>query len=95
MRKFTDRMKVKPCPYLVQHYDCFRTDTNVYIVMELCQGGTLHSHMEKNKIDQEEATAIIKQILSGLDYLEELNICHRDLKPDNIFISSEFENGRN
>ena len=36
MRKFTARMLAKPCPYLVKHYDCLRTDTHVYIVMELC-----------------------------------------------------------
>jgi serine/threonine protein kinase len=41
MRKFTKKMIEKECPYLVKHYDCFRTDTNVYIVMELCQRGTL------------------------------------------------------
>ena len=49
MRKFTKQMIDKPCPYLVKHYDCFRTDTNIYIVMELCQGGTLLDYINLNQ----------------------------------------------
>lgn len=93
MRKFTNRMLEKPCPYLVKHYDCFRTDTHVYIVMELCEGGTLHDYSQKNELNEDQVKKIIKQIVKGLEYLNELNITHRDLKTDNIFISEEFENG--
>ena len=50
MRKLADRMESKPCPYLVKHFDCFRTDTNVYLIMELCQGGTLSSFVEKQAL---------------------------------------------
>ncbi len=87
MRKFTTKMAEKPCPYLVRHYDCFRTDTHVYIVMELCQKGTLLEYIEKNTLKEEEVKVIVQQITKGLAYLGELNICHRDIKPDNIFIS--------
>ena len=87
-------MESKPCPYLVKHFDCFRTDTNVYLIMELCQGGTLSSFIEKQALSQSDTKNIVKQVLEGLAYLEELSICHRDLKPENIFISSEMENGK-
>lgn len=81
MRKFTNRMQEKPCHYLVKHYDCFRTDTYVYIVMELCQGGTLYDLLEKNTLTEVKVKEIMSQVIKGLVYLEELNICHRDLKP--------------
>ena len=48
MRKFTVCMLKKLCPYLVKHYDCFRTNKNVYIVMELC--GTLKDLISKKAL---------------------------------------------
>ena len=38
-------------------------------------------------MDEKEAILILKQIINGLKDLNKLNICHRDLKPDNIFIN--------
>ena len=95
MRKFTTRMQEKPCHYLVKHYDCFRTDTYVYIVMELCQGGTLYDLLEKNTLTEAKVKEIMTQIVKGLIYLEELNICHRDLKPENIYILEQFDQSKN
>jgi len=45
-------MKEKPCPYLVKHEDCFRTDVNIYIVMELCQGGTLNDILNQGALKE-------------------------------------------
>lgn len=42
--------------------------------------------LHKQKIPENEAVEILKQILAGLNYLIEQNVIHRDLKPDNIFI---------
>ena len=88
MRKLADKMKEKACPYIVKHYDCFRTDTNVYLIMELCQGGTLSNLIDQNALSEDETKNVVNQVLQGLVYLEELSICHRDLKPENIFIWS-------
>ena len=81
MRKFTKQMQEKPCPFLVKHFDCFRTDTNVYIVMELCEGGTLNDAIQKGQLPESTVVIILKQVAQGLEYLDGLNICHRDLKP--------------
>lgn len=78
----------------MKHYDCFRTDTNIYIVMELCQRGTLQDYIDKYTLNEEQVKTILKQIISGLIYLDELSICHRDLKPENIFIAEEFKDGK-
>lgn len=85
----------KPCPYLVKHFDCFRTDTNVFIVMELCQGGTLNDYLNQNSLNELEVKIILSHLLRGLEYLDDLNISHRDLKPENIFIFHEFKDGKN
>lgn len=79
---------------MVKHYDCFRTDKNVYIVMEICQGGTLNDFLNKTtEINEPTAVVIVSQILQGLEYLDSLGISHRDLKPENIFIAERTVDG--
>lgn len=50
MRKFTSRMQSDPCPYLVRHEDCFRTELYIYIIMELCEGGNLLQYQAKHNL---------------------------------------------
>lgn len=41
-----------------------------------------------------QASQILKQILSAVDYCHRLNVIHRDLKPENIvFVSKKHSNG--
>lgn len=81
MRKFTKNMQEKPCPYLVKHEDCFRTDLYIYIIMELCTAGNLLQFINTNPINQPAAIEIIRSLLTALNYLEQMSIAHRDLKP--------------
>lgn len=45
--------------------------------------------MKKNKIDENEAQQILKQILEGFKELNKNCIVHRDLKPGNILIAKD------
>ena len=58
--------------------------------MEYLKYGTLSQWMHKNKkVTEEEASLILKKILSAIDYLHNNHICHRDIKPENIMLSKE------
>ena len=59
--------------------------------LELVTGGDLFSYLEyKNgKLIDVEAAIIIRQILTGVNYLHDQGIVHRDLKPDNILLGSQ------
>jgi serine/threonine protein kinase len=60
----------------------------LYIVMELCQHGTLKEWMEKN---QSRPLAVVirlfRQLCNGVDYIHRQRLIHRDLKPSNIYLT--------
>ena len=53
-------------------------------------GGDLFSYIEHKAgcIEDEEACSIVHQVLKGLQYLHGRGITHRDLKPDNVLMTS-------
>jgi translation initiation factor 2-alpha kinase 3 len=59
----------------------------LYIAMELCDG-SLKDWLDTNKIREPKfTTKIFRQICSGVDYIHKQCMIHRDLKPDNIYLS--------
>src|SRR4051794_24973382 len=60
-----------------------------YIFEELVTGGDLFSYATaKGPLKDTEVALIVRQIVKGLEYLHAKGIAHRDLKPDNILITS-------
>lgn len=58
------------------------------MVLEYCDGGDLQQVMNsKKRLSEQEALEIGYQIVLGLTALFDLNVVHRDMKPENIFIS--------
>ncbi|KAJ8476800.1 hypothetical protein OPV22_020527 [Ensete ventricosum] len=78
---------------LVQFYDSFEDEDNVYIVMELCKGGELLERIlsRGGKYPEEDAKAVIVQILSAVSFCHLQGVVHRDLKPENFLFTSEGE----
>lgn len=61
---------------------------SAYLVMELLLGESLQQRLDRTAIlPREEAVDIILQILTGLESAHERGVIHRDLKPDNVFIT--------
>ena len=77
-------------PNIIRFVEMLKTVNNVYIVYELCNGGTLEELMTKKKYLQEkESLDIFAQVLNACKSLVQYNIMHRDFKPSNIL----FHNG--
>ncbi|CAI8613832.1 unnamed protein product [Vicia faba] len=81
-------------PNLVQFYEAYEDDENVYVVMELCKGGELLDKIlsRGGKYSEEDARVVLIQILSVVAYCHLQGVVHRDLKPENFLFSSEDEN---
>ncbi|KAF0221905.1 MAG: hypothetical protein FD174_236 [Geobacteraceae bacterium] len=61
----------------------------LYVAMEYIDAPNLADVIED--IPRERIRPIIAQIASAAKFLEELNLVHRDIKPDNIVIDEKFE----
>merc|ERR1719191_1794257 len=63
---------------------------NIYLIVELCEGGDLFSrilhHYERLKQPMTEGhvSFMMQQILSATQYCHDRKIIHRDIKPENI-----------
>lgn len=75
---------------IVKYFGYIETTNQILIKMEYIQFGTLKSWMKKkSNITEEEASIIIRRVLSAIEYVHGKQICHRDIKPDNIMLSKE------
>ncbi|KAE8813141.1 putative disease resistance RPP13-like protein 2 [Hordeum vulgare] len=79
---------------LVKFYDACEDDNNVYIVMELCEGGELLDRIlaRGGRYIEEDAKAIVVQILSAVAFCHLQGVVHRDLKPQNFLFTTRDEN---
>ena len=75
-------------PHVVQTFDRGITeDGTPYIVMELLEGESLQSHLERvGTLTLEETVLVVGQVGRALRRAHEAGIVHRDIKPDNIFL---------
>ncbi len=57
--------------------------------MDYCDKGDMHKLLEERKrLPEAEAREIFTQLAAGLHYLSSRNLVHRDLKPQNILVTS-------
>lgn len=77
-------------PNIVNIYDVGSENGLYYIVMEYVEGITLKTYIEKKgQLSFKEAVSIAIQVGRGIEAAHSKHIIHRDIKPQNIIISTE------
>lgn len=74
-------------PNVVDVFDLGIADGTPFIVMELCDGETLSTIVERRgRMGVSYAADLVAQVLAALHAAHQLGIVHRDLKPDNVMV---------
>lgn len=77
-------------PNIVNIYDVGSEDGLYFIVMEYVEGITLKTYIEKKgQLTFKESVSIAIQVARGIEAAHNKQITHRDIKPQNIIISTE------
>ncbi|KAJ0248628.1 CDPK-related kinase 4 [Hirschfeldia incana] len=79
--------------HMVKFYDAYEDDDNVFVVMELCEGGELLDRIlaRGGRYHEVDAKHILVQILSATAFFHLQGVVHRDLKPENFLFTKRNE----
>lgn len=79
-------------PQIVQVYDYFEENGNSFLVMEYLEGHTLKDYLQgSTKWSGQQLLQFLLQVCDGVHYAHQQGVIHRDLKPDNLFITRNGE----
>lgn len=79
-------------PNIVEVIDVFDENNTSYMVMSFIEGKSLQNIVEsRRRLPYPEAVNYIAQITNAIGYLHDRHILHRDIKPDNIMITSDYK----
>ncbi|CAJ1418790.1 unnamed protein product [Effrenium voratum] len=76
-------------PHVVRLLDVYVSDTKLDMVMECMQGGELKKRCQQIRMEEEEAAALVRQMLLALSYLHGHGVVHRDLKVGNFMYTRD------
>uniref|UniRef100_A0A914PLH8 non-specific serine/threonine protein kinase n=1 Tax=Panagrolaimus davidi TaxID=227884 RepID=A0A914PLH8_9BILA len=82
-----DIMAYSKSKWIVRLHYAFQDKTHLYMVMDM-PGGDVANLMANYEIGEEWARFYVAELILALDALHSMGYIHRDVKPDNILISS-------
>lgn len=87
-REFTVMKKLNH-PNIIKLHEVFfdSENKNVYLVLDYYEKGDLHNFLKGKPLKEKYAKKFMRQLASGLKYLHDNNIIHRDLKLKNILVT--------
>ena len=77
-------------PGIARLFDGGITDQGIpYLIMEYIDGIAIDEYCRTNKLSIDERINLFKKVLDAVMYAHESLVVHRDLKPDNIFVTAD------
>src|SRR5512140_1852917 len=91
LRRFAREAKIAARlthPNVCTLFDAGSEGDVAYVVMELLEGETLAARIARGPVAEEDARRICADVARGLARAHDLGFVHRDLKPQNVFLTS-------
>ncbi|XAR50897.1 Non-specific serine/threonine protein kinase [Bertholletia excelsa] len=81
-------------PNIIRLHDIIEETGRIHIVLEYCRGGDLSMYIQQSqgRVTEAKAKHLMQQLAAGLQILRRNNLIHRDLKPQNLLLSTNDEN---
>eukprot|EP01053_Blabericola_migrator_P005843 Blabericola_migrator_1__5842@NODE_295_length_10235_cov_141_552026_g242_i0_p4_GENE_NODE_295_length_10235_cov_141_552026_g242_i0NODE_295_length_10235_cov_141_552026_g242_i0_p4_ORF_typecomplete_len516_score54_36Pkinase/PF00069_25/4_2e75Pkinase_Tyr/PF07714_17/1_3e44Kinaselike/PF14531_6/2_5e17Kdo/PF06293_14/2_9e07Pkinase_fungal/PF17667_1/6_6e07WaaY/PF06176_11/6_9e07APH/PF01636_23/2_6e05RIO1/PF01163_22/8_8e05YrbLPhoP_reg/PF10707_9/0_076YukC/PF10140_9/0_077ActFrag_cataly/PF09192_10/0_12FTA2/PF13095_6/2 len=77
-------------PFIVNLCASFQDEKRLFMLMEYVNGGELFSHLRREqRLPNEHAKFYAAEIVLAFDYLHDLRIVYRDLKPENLLLDGQ------
>ncbi|XP_066584123.1 serine/threonine-protein kinase PAK mbt [Prorops nasuta] len=76
-------------PNIVEMYDSFLVDDELWVVMEYLEGGALTDIVTHSRMDESQIATVCSQCLKPLAYLHSQGVIHRDIKSDSILLAAD------
>lgn len=74
-------------PHVVQLRESFDTPSNMFLILDVLEGGMLFDRVVQLKhYSERDASRLIKNFLLALEHIHSKGIMHRDLKPENLLL---------
>ena len=95
MEKFLDEARLlaqfRNTAEIVDVLDFFTENGTAYMVMEYLEGRSLQEVLNDRggRLPFGEALSVILPVMRGLSHVHDKNVLHRDISPDNIYITSD------
>ncbi|KAF7843737.1 serine/threonine-protein kinase ATG1a isoform X1 [Senna tora] len=76
-------------PNIIRLFEAIQTNDRIYLILEYCNGGDLATYIHRcGKVSESVACHFMRHLAAGLQVLQEKNLIHRDLKPQNLLLST-------
>ncbi|KAJ6425379.1 hypothetical protein OIU84_026029 [Salix udensis] len=80
-------------PNIIRLHDIIKAPGRIHIVLEYCKGGDLSMYIQRHgRVPEATANHFMQQLAAGLQILRDNNLIHRDLKPQNLLLSTSDNN---
>ncbi|KAJ6755836.1 SERINE/THREONINE-PROTEIN KINASE ATG1B [Salix purpurea] len=80
-------------PNIIRLHDIIKVPGRIHIVLEYCKGGDLSMYIQRHgRVPEATANHFMQQLAAGLQILRDNNLIHRDLKPQNLLLSTSDNN---